>query len=368
MPPDSTDAAPPRLVVVEAPARLHLGFLDPAATLGRRFGSLGLAVHGWTTRVELQAAPGALDHVTAAAGVDPADVARARRWLAALEERSGRPEPLHLHLARTLPVHAGFGSGTQLALAVGRAFASWHRLAISTASLAHGLGRGVRSGIGIAAFDQGGLLLDGGPGADGTPAPLLSRLPLPPEWRVLMVLDPSMQGLSGDDERRALALLPPFSQAQAADLCHQVLMRVLPGAATGDFDAFARGLTHIQSALGAHFAPAQDGRAYTSARVAALMQALADALGPQGAGMGQTSWGPTGFAVLPSQERAEAAVAALAAARAAGRVPDGLDLHIVAPRNEGAVVRDSAVLGATVHAPADALWRWPAAFAGQRPH
>ena len=34
---------PSAQVRVAAPARLHLGFLDPAATLGRRFGSVGKA-------------------------------------------------------------------------------------------------------------------------------------------------------------------------------------------------------------------------------------------------------------------------------------------------------------------------------------
>ena len=42
-------------------------------------------------------------------------------------------EPLHLRLVRVLPAHAGFGSGTQLALAIGRAFAQWHGLELSTA-------------------------------------------------------------------------------------------------------------------------------------------------------------------------------------------------------------------------------------------
>ena len=31
-------------VSVNAPGRLHLGFLDPSGTLGRRFGSLGLMI------------------------------------------------------------------------------------------------------------------------------------------------------------------------------------------------------------------------------------------------------------------------------------------------------------------------------------
>ena len=38
-------------VDISAPARLHLGFLDLGGGLGRRFGSLGLAIDGFPTRL-----------------------------------------------------------------------------------------------------------------------------------------------------------------------------------------------------------------------------------------------------------------------------------------------------------------------------
>ena len=40
----SVTSSPPTALRVQAPGRLHLGFLDPAGTLGRRFGSLGLVI------------------------------------------------------------------------------------------------------------------------------------------------------------------------------------------------------------------------------------------------------------------------------------------------------------------------------------
>ena len=49
----ASGAWPLARVRVAAPARLHLGFLDPSATLGRRFGSLGLVVEGLETVVEI---------------------------------------------------------------------------------------------------------------------------------------------------------------------------------------------------------------------------------------------------------------------------------------------------------------------------
>jgi len=329
-------------VTVCAPGRLHLGFIDPGASLGRRFGSLGLVIGGFETVVHLS--PSRRDELSAAAGTAAIELDRAAEHLCALKRHTGRGRALRLHLARTLPVHAGFGSGTQLALAVGRAFAKVHDLNVGTAQIAHWLGRGVRSGVGIAGFDHGGLLLDGGPGADGAPAPLLARLNLPAQWRALLVLDPRHAGLSGREEKQAIASLSPFPREAAAEICHRTVMQILPGAASGDFAAFADGLNHMQQLLGSHFAPAQGGQAYTSAAVGRLLQWMA---GAGSAAIGQSSWGPTGFAILPSAAAAEALIAA---ARAAGVTDPALELHIVQARNAGAVISvDPPFLSPTRH-------------------
>ncbi len=341
-------------VMVRAPGRLHLGFLDPAGSLGRRFGSIGLVFGGYETQVELS--PSSVEQVIASGPAEAAEVERAAAYLRLLQGQTGRREPLQLKLLRVLPAHAGFGSGTQLALAIARAFARWHRLDIDTHTLARWLGRGLRSGIGVAGFDHGGLLVDGGPRADGGPASVLSRIPLPAAWRVLVVQDNAQQGLSGADERQAIASLSPLPRALAADICHQVLMRVLPGAAAAEFGPFAAGITRIQQVLGEHFAGAQGGAAFTSPAVGRLVEWIGEASqcadaearepvaagrGVQatepGAAIGQSSWGPTGFAILPSQARAEAMIEA---ARAAKVVAASLTLRIVAGRNTGASVID----------------------------
>jgi beta-ribofuranosylaminobenzene 5'-phosphate synthase len=122
----------------------------------------------------------------------------------------------------------------------------------------------------------------------------------------------------------------------SADICHQVLMRVLPGAASVEFAPFAAGINRVQQLLGEHFAPAQGG-AYTSAAVGRIVQFI-KALDP-GAAIGQSSWGPTGFAILPSQASAEAALQLLRAERL---LEPGLTLSIVAGLNRGAVLTEHA--------------------------
>lgn len=337
-------SSPPRMhidsqdtVTLRAPARLHLGFLDPSASLGRRFGSIGVVIDGFETEVELSTAVS--DRVTAATPEGDAQMERASAYLRALRARSGRADTLHLRLLRVLPAHGGFGSGTQLALAIARAFAQWHRMDVSTPTLAQWLGRGQRSGIGIQGFDLGGLLVDGGPAADGRPAPLLSRIPLPEDWRIVVVQDDREQGLAGNDEKGAMAALGAMPAARSAEICHEVLMRVLPGAASAEFGIFALGVSRVQQLLGEYFAPVQDGRAYTSAAVGRLMTWVATSA--HEVAIGQSSWGPTGFAIVESQARAEALERAL---RTAGLVEPGLVLRIVAPRNRGAEIIDNRAM------------------------
>jgi beta-RFAP synthase len=304
-----------------------LGFVDPVGTLGRWFGSLGLTIDGPATRGALRLATH--DTIEAEPGTE-ADVARAREHVAALRRLFQRDTPIAVHLRETLPAHAGFGSGTQLALALARGFASLHGLDVGTAELARALGRGKRSGIGVAAFDRGGFLIDGGPGKDG-PAPLLARAEFPEEWRVLLVLDPRGAGLHGVDEGRALGQLQPMTQATAAHLAHLTLMQILPALHDVDFAPFARGITEVQRVIGAYFAAAQNGSAYTSRAVAQLVEWLGANFD---AAIGQSSWGPTGFAMFASQADAERA---LDRARAAGQVAAPLGVRIVKGRNHGAL-------------------------------
>jgi beta-RFAP synthase len=315
-------------VRVEAPARLHLGFLDPSATLGRRFGSIGLVVEGLDTVVELAPAPE--DRFDAADGA-AADLVRARAHVQALRRATGCAAGVHLRLARTLPAHAGLGSGTQLALAVGHAFSAAFDLGLDSATLARLLGRGTRSGVGIAGFDVGGLLLDGGPHADGTPAALVARHPLPPAWRVILVLDPRVQGLCGAAEKAALATLPPLPREAAADICHEVLMRLLPGAAGAEFAPFAAGVTRVQRLLARHFAPAQGGP-FASPAVGRVVEFIA---AHACAGIGQSSWGPTGFAIVATLDEARRA---LGSAQAAGVVDPALELRVASARNRGGTI------------------------------
>src|SRR5262249_32949365 len=152
---------------------------------------------------------------------------RAKAYLMTLCETHGREPSFALTVEEAIPAHAGLGSGTQLALAIGKAFALMENLPLTTTSIAGLLSRGARSGIGVGALHHGGLLLDGGRGPRTIVPPMLSRLPFPEDWRILLILDPAARGVHGPEERRAFQTLPPLPASTAAHLCRLTLMRAL---------------------------------------------------------------------------------------------------------------------------------------------
>lgn len=279
-------------VDVEAPARLHLGFLDLCGDLGRRFGSLGLAIDAFPTRLQVRPAP------TISATGPNAD--RAERSAQRVQQILGLPGGVHIALDAATPGHLGLGSGTQMCLAVGAAYARLYGIEPDTGELAQTLGRGARSGIGVGAFDQGGFLLDGGRGNATAAPPVIARMAFPESWRVVLLLDRRGEGLHGAQELDAFRRLPPFSPERAAHLCRLALMQIMPALAEQDLEPFAGGIAELQRVVGDHFAPAQGGR-FTSAAVA---EGLTFAEREGFAGVGQSSWGPTGFVLTRCEDQA----------------------------------------------------------------
>ncbi|MDB5408534.1 MAG: hypothetical protein JWL84_3446 [Rhodospirillales bacterium] len=289
MPRQSQDnpAAATNTIDVFAPARLHLGFLDLNGALGRRFGSIGLTLDGIGTHIRL----------TDGDASDAPVPSRAGDLLASLAERMHAGDRWRVAVDETIPEHVGLGSGTQLGLAVAAALAAALGHPTDARTLAPQVERGARSGIGIGAFDLGGFLVDGGRGEIEAPAPIVARAEFPAGWRILLIFDRARRGLSGEAERNAFRDLPPFPLEAAAHLCHLALLRLLPGLVEQDFAAVAQSIGEINARIGDHFAPAQGGR-YASTRVGAVIAFLAAA---GYAGVGQSSWGPTGFVLVENE-------------------------------------------------------------------
>lgn len=280
-------------VTVVAPARLHLGFMDMHGGLGRSFGSLGVALAELSTGLTVSISDRLQAHGPGAGRA----VAFARSVLTALD----LPEVVAIDIDSIIPEHAGLGSGTQMALAVSAGIDRLFDTRADVARLASLTARGQRSGIGIGAFREGGFLVDGGRGEGTVVPPIVARLPFPSQWRFLLIFDHACDGLHGHKEMQAFRAMPPMSEALAGDLCRRVLMQLLPALQEENFGAFCEAVTYIQERVGDQFAGFQGGR-FASRHVAGVLAWLRE----QGvAGLGQSSWGPTGFALCESAAAAD---------------------------------------------------------------
>jgi beta-ribofuranosylaminobenzene 5'-phosphate synthase len=313
-------------VFVEAPARLHFGMLDLGGSLGRRFGGIGTGVTDLSVLVSATTAT-SLSVDTAdsadAASVDKEvadDATRAarraaERMLAYYTKDSTNDstkdsgtrlrasDAARITLHRLIPPHQGLGSGTQLALATARAIAHIYDLPGDPPLLAHIVGRAARSAVGTYVFASGGLVVEGGRNEhDGRPAPLIARLPIPEDWRCVLILPEGRAGLSGDREVQAFAGLPTPPTSDAERVAHLVLMALLPALADGDHPAFGAALTEIQRINGRWFA-SQQGGCFAAGPTAGFVERL---LSWGATGVGQSSWGPAVYAIEPDPASASA--------------------------------------------------------------
>ncbi len=283
----------PLRVQVEASARLHFGILDLRGNLGRWFGGIGAAIP--TPSVLLEATP--QERITA----EGPDAGRAQEFAGRYLAATGLKGGAHLRLHRTIPAHVGLGSGTQLALSVARALAELYGQPSDPLALAAAVGRGGRSAIGTWTFALGGFVLEGGrkKGSDGV-APLISRLPVPPSWHCVVAIPESRPGLSGSAESAAFRSLPPAPEREVERVAHLVLMQLLPALADDDLSAFGSALSEIQRLTGGWFAAAQGG-SFAAGPTGALVERLSEF---GAVGVGQSSWGPTVYGLVPHADAA----------------------------------------------------------------
>jgi beta-RFAP synthase len=293
---------PHETVFVEAPGRLHFGVLDLGGHLGRWFGGIGAAAP--VPPLLVSAASGGSSELACEGDDSERALEFARRFL----RHHGISAGARIRVHRALPRHAGLGSGTQLALAVARALAELHGIDVGVASLAEAVGRTKRSSVGVWVFDDGGFVLEGGRRRDTLVAPLLTRLPFPASWRVVVAIPSGGPSISGHAEESAFDRLTPTSSSDAERVAHLVLMAMLPALVEGDLAAFGTALGAIQQITGHWFGPVQGGV------FAKASQPLVDRLGALGAhGVGQSSWGPAVYGIVEGDERAQALVNALTA-------------------------------------------------------
>ena len=292
--------------------------------MGRSFGSLGLCLADINTHVSAA--------VSESVFIQGPSSQRASVYAGRMLEHLGIHTGAEITIHEAIPEHAGLGSGTQLSLAVGTAIAQAYECDVPVRDIAEIMQRGMRSGIGIGAFTLGGFLVDGGRGKETGIPPIICHLPFPEAWRFVLVFDAERKGMHGIGEKLAFDNLQPMSERMTEYLCRLTLMQALPALAEADCEEFGVTISEIQMLVGDHFAPLQGGR-YCSQAVA---QVLSSMLNQGATGIGQSSWGPTGFALFANETQA---YQALRQTRDNWLHEPRLSFRVCRARNQGAEVR-----------------------------
>ncbi|MFM9836269.1 MAG: beta-ribofuranosylaminobenzene 5'-phosphate synthase family protein, partial [Methylophilaceae bacterium] len=238
---------------IQAHARLHLGFFDLHGGLGRKFGSLGLALANPVTELEAYASA----TLQIKGDVDAKSRETISKIIQNLRNHFNLQASCSFNIKQLIPNHVGFGSGTQLALSVVALFNKLYDLNMSQTEISAFSGRGARSGIGLGTFFQGGVVVDAGRSAGNPIPPVIARMNFPEEWRILLIRDNQQVGIYGQLELEAFNQLPEFPPALAAKLCRHVLMQALPALYERDLPSFGEAVNALQLATGEHFASAQ---------------------------------------------------------------------------------------------------------------
>ncbi len=285
------------MITIKSPSRLHLTLIDMNAGLGRVDGGAGISL--------------ASPHIMISAEVSDTvevlgDSFLKERMMHAVRQVLPGGEGISLKIEEDMMPHVGFGSGTQAALSAASAVNELYDLGMSVKELAIAVGRGGTSGIGVASFEMGGFIIDGGhrfsdkgsfspsSASRADPGPVIFRHDFP-DWDIVLAL-PDTQGAHDAKEVDIFQQECPIPLHEVQELSHIILMKMMPSIVEQDIEAFGHCINNVQN-IG-----------FKKREVRLQHQAVRDVMvlmqdnGAYGAGM--SSFGPAVYGIVDNNENA----------------------------------------------------------------
>lgn len=335
-------------------ARLHFGLICGTEKTGWIFGGIGMMLRspGWRLRLTRKTPIDPDANTSASASADTSADTSADDVVSMVPLSLGLTEKIReilqtirscttdcgnfrVEVLQQIPRHAGYGSGTQLALALSAGVQTLlgpqaHQ---PTDEAARHLQRAQRSSIGTKGFERGGFLIDFGKQAGSAVERRFERIEIPEHWRFVTIRPVDHSGLCGESERqyfdRGLTMPAELVGAMADLIEHQLR----PSLIAGDLTVFARSLGRYGQLAGEFYSQEQGG-IFTIPD----MSELSDHLNRQGyPGTAQSSWGPT--VCVPVSSTEDAHRVQQIAARFAESRSLSWTIEINEPLNQGALIR-----------------------------
>jgi beta-ribofuranosylaminobenzene 5'-phosphate synthase len=284
-------------IKIRTPSRLHFTLIDLNGELGRIDGGIGVALArpNWDIQISKQSTWSVPEEIN--------DFVEGIRQNMKLEHN------YKIKIGSKLPSHVGLGSQTQLGLALAKGISVLEGYDYSIVDLASLVGRGGTSGIGIAAYEHGGFILDGGHSraekpdflpshySSAKPAILVNRFEMPQDWHFIVGIPAIGVGKHGAEEVEIFNKHCPIPSADVEKLSRIILMQILPAISEHNLERFGAGLTKIQS-IGF--------KRIENELQSDIVQSLQQFYLENGAaGTGLSSFGPATFAVVESELKAK---------------------------------------------------------------
>lgn len=236
-------------IKIKTPSRVHLTLIDLNGEIGRVDGGVGIAIE--YPHIEIRGS----ESVENSLSGNIVNVERFKSIMEKFERFTGHKASIEV--LSDYKGHVGMGSGTQISLAIGEVFNRLFNLNLSVREIAEITGRGGTSGIGVAAFEKGGFIVDGGhstkektgftpsSASKASPPPVISHQGFPP-WKIVVVT-PDLTGFSGADEVNLFEKHCPVPVEDVKKISHLILMKMIPSIMESNLDDFGDSLWKIQS-------------------------------------------------------------------------------------------------------------------------
>ncbi len=317
-------------VSVTAPARLHFGLLELCPGEEHQFGGIGLMLESPVTQLRVQ-------HAVTNSENEQDWYLRVRKAATRTIERLGlHRHNLDWHLDASPGQHVGLGSGTQLAAAAASltlAFSNkdyapqckvnafspiqetilasvlWQSISGDMDSeqlLAESTSRGNRSNIGLHGFLHGGFIVDFGRCIESEIsdqkkwARKTDHYYVPTEWRLVLVTPHSSEPIFGQREADWIQDCGRVPNPDKEHMLGLIEDSIVPNLNTQGFAEASKSIFEYSVLAGNLFSPIQKGtyRDQTTADIVSAIRMLGVTA------VGQSSWGPTVFALLENIDQA----------------------------------------------------------------
>ncbi|CAF29835.1 beta-ribofuranosylaminobenzene 5'-phosphate synthase [Methanococcus maripaludis] len=246
---------------LNSPSRIHMGLIDLNGELGRVDGGVGVALD--YPNFQIEGKESSEIEIDFRIEIDEKDkenlesrIKNAAKNVLDIIGETG----ISLKVNDAILSHSGLGSGTQVSLSTGKITSLVYGIDLNAETLAKITGRGGTSGIGVAAFETGGFIVDGGhtfgegkdkidfrpssASKDVKPSPVLFRHDF--DWDIVLTI-PKGEQVCGDREVDIFRKFCPVPTEDVQKICRLVLMKMMPAVIEKDFDSFGKVVNELQN-------------------------------------------------------------------------------------------------------------------------